>query len=84
MKNPERVRGRRGGVEGRPGARDGGEGAEEGDIEGADKRLETSAASVAGGPDCTVEVYMSEEGVTVLGQGGAPRKVRAAKSSEFG
>ena len=43
-----------------------------------------------GGPDCTVEVYMSEESeerVTVLRvgtqQGAAPR-VRAAKSSEFG
>ena len=38
-----------------------------------------------GEPDCTVEVYMSEEfeeGVTVLRQGEAPR-VRAAKSSEF-
>ena len=33
LKNPERVRGRGGGVKGRPGARDGGEGAEEGDIE---------------------------------------------------
>ena len=38
-----------------------------------------------GEPDCTVEVSMSEEGVTVLWQGGgaAPR-LRAAKSSEFG
>ena len=39
-----------------------------------------------GGPDCTVEVYMSEEseeGVTVSRQGAAP-SVRAAKSSEFG
>ena len=38
------------------------------------------------GPDCTVEVCMSEEseeGVTVLWQGAAPR-VRTAKSSEFG
>ena len=37
------------------------------------------------GPDCTLEVYMSEEseeGVMVLQQGGAPR-VRAAKSSEI-
>ena len=40
-----------------------------------------------GGPDCTVEVYMSgesEEVVTVLRQGGAVPRVRAAKSSEFG
>ena len=39
-----------------------------------------------GGEDCSVEVYMSEEseeGVTVLRQGGAPR-IRASKSSEFG
>ena len=34
-------------------------------------------------PDCTVEVYMSEEEVTVLRQGAAPR-VGASKSSEFG
>ena len=35
-----------------------------------------------GGPDCTVEVYVSEEseegGVTVLRQGGAAPRVRAA------
>ena len=40
-----------------------------------------------GGPDCTVEVYMSEESEEgesqCYGRGAAPR-VRAAKSSEFG
>ena len=39
------------------------------------------------GPDCMVEAYMqeeSEEGVTVLQQGGTAPRVRAAKSSEFG
>ena len=35
------------------------------------------------GSDCAVEVYMSEEGVTVLRQGAAPR-MGAAKSSDFG
>ena len=39
--------------------------------------------SIGGGPDCTVEVYIYEEAVTVLRQGAAPR-VRTAKSSEFG
>ena len=50
------------------------------------KRLGQKCCISRGGPDCTVEVYMSEEseeGVTVLRQGAAPR-VRAAKSSEFG
>ena len=40
-----------------------------------------------GGLDCTVEVYMSEEseeGVTVIRQGGVAPRVRATKSSEFG
>ena len=44
------------------------------------------SAALAEGPDCTVEVYVSEEseeGVTMLRQGAAPR-VRAAQSSEFG
>ena len=39
------------------------------------------------GPDCTVEVYVSEEseeGATVLWQGEAVPRVRAAKSSEIG
>ena len=81
LKNPERVRGggeEVKGVEGRPRARDGGEGAEGGDIEWAegDKRFgDKGRARVQHqwrGPDCTVEVYMSEEseeGVTVLPQG---------------
>ena len=36
------------------------------------------------GADCTVELCMLEEGVTVLRQGGAAPTVRAAKNSEFG
>ena len=43
--------------------------------------------SISGGePDCTVEVYMSEESeevVTVLQQRGAAPRVRAAKSFAF-
>ena len=68
MKNPEEVsRGEEaGGIEGLPGARSGGEGEEGEETEQAEenKRHEDEA-----GPDCTVEVYMSEESeeeVTVL------------------
>ena len=53
-----------------------------GDEGGARER----AALAEAGVDCTVEVYISgvsEEGVTVIRQGAAPR-VRAAKSSELG
>ena len=46
-----------------------------------------SAALAEGGPDSTVEVYVSEESeegvVTVLRQRGTAPRVRAAKSSEF-
>ena len=55
-------------------------------IRGLETRAGRECSISRGGPDCTVEVYMSEEfeeGVTVLRQGAAPR-VRAAKSSEFG
>ena len=55
-------------------------------IRGFETRVGQECSISRGGPDCTVEVYMSKEfkeGVTVLWQGAAP-KVRAAKSSEFG
>ena len=45
------------------------------------------AALAKAGLDCTVEVYMSEgseKGVTVIRDGGAAPRMRAAKSSEFG
>ena len=86
-KNPERIRGRREGVEGRPGARDG---AEEGDTEWADGGQEArrrgrgeSAASVERGPDCTAVAHMSEkpeEGATAPRQGGSSN----SESSEPG
>ena len=50
------------------------------------KRVGQECSISRGGPDCTVEVYVSEEseeGVTVLRQEEAPR-VKASKSSEFG
>ena len=55
-------------------------------IRGLETRVGRKCSISRGGPDCTVEVYMSEEseeGVTVLRQGGAASRVRAAKSSEF-
>ena len=52
-------------------------------IRGLETRVERECSISRGRPDSTVEVYMFEEGVTVLRQGAAPR-VRAAKSSEFG
>ena len=55
-------------------------------IRGLETRVGQECCISRGGPDCTVEVYMSEEsegGVTVVRQGEVPR-VRAAKSSEFG
>ena len=55
-------------------------------IRGLKTRVGRECSISRGGPDCTVEVYIlgdSEEGVTVLRQGSAPR-VRASKSSEFG
>ena len=55
-------------------------------IGGLEMRVRRECSISRGGPDCTVEVYMSEKsegGVTILQQGAAPR-VRAAKSSEFG
>ena len=82
MKNPERVSGR-GGKEGHLGAGDSGEGEEGGDIKWADGGQEVwsrgwgeSVALAVGGPDCIVEVYMSEEseeGVTVLRQEGSSK-----------
>ena len=64
----------------KPGARDGGGGAEGEDIEWADGGYKVwrrgwgeRAALAEAGLDCTVEVYMSEEseeGVTVIRQGG--------------
>ena len=72
-----------GGVEEQPGARDGGEGVEGEDIKWAHGGKEVwrrgwggSAALTEGAPDCTMEVYMSEkseEGVTVLWQGGSSK-----------
>ena len=56
-------------------------------IRGLKTRVGRECSISRGGLDCTVEVYMSEnseEGVTVLWQGGAAPKVRAAKCSEFG
>ena len=56
-------------------------------IGGLQTRLTRECGISRGGPDCTVEVYMSEEseeGVTVLRQGGAAPRVRAAWSSELG
>ena len=50
-------------------------------IRGLNTRVGRECCFSRGGPDCTVEVYMSEEseeGVTVLRQGGS------FKSSEFG
>ena len=57
-------------------------------IRGLEMRVERECSISRGGPDCTVEVCMSEskeseEGVTALQQGETPI-VRAAKSSEFG
>ena len=55
-------------------------------IRGLETRVTRECSISRGGPDCTVEVYVSEEseeGVTVLRQGAAPR-VRAAKSFKFG
>ena len=52
-------------------------------IRGLETRVGRECSISRGGPDCTVEVYVSEEseeGVTVLQQGATPR-VRAAKSS---
>ena len=55
-------------------------------IGGLETKVGQECSIIRGGPDSTVEVYMSEESeegeVTVLRQGAAPR-VRAAKSSEF-
>ena len=55
-------------------------------IRGLETKVGRECSISKEGPDCSVEVYMSEESeerVTVLRQGEAPR-VRAAKSSEFG
>ena len=52
-------------------------------IRGLETRLGRECSISRGGPDRTLEVYMSEEseeGVTVLRQGGAAPRVRAAKS----
>ena len=38
-------------------------------IGGLETRVTRECSISRGGPDCTVEVYMSEEGVTVLRQG---------------
>ena len=75
--------GRRGGEEGQPGAMDGGTETEGEDVKWTDGGYEVwrrewggSAALAKGSPDCTVEVYMSEEseeGVTVLQPGGSSR-----------
>ena len=54
-------------------------------IRGLETRVGRECSINRGGPDCTVEVFVSEdseERVTVLWQGEAPR-VRAAKSSEI-
>ena len=40
------------------------------EIRGLDMRMGRECSISRGGPDCTVEVYVSEEGVTVLRQGG--------------
>ena len=51
-----------------------------------DARVGQGCSISRGGPDCTVDIHMSEEsevGVTVLRQGEVSR-VRAAKRSEFG
>ena len=50
-------------------------------IRGLETRVGRECSISRGGPDCTVEVYMSEKseaGVTVLRQGGS------SKNSEFG
>ena len=55
-------------------------------IGGLETRVGRECSISRRGPDCTVEVCMSEEseeGLIVLRQGASPR-VRAAKSSEFG
>ena len=55
-------------------------------MRGLKTRVGRERAALADGTlDCTVEIYMSEEseeGVTVLRQGEAPRVI-AVKSSEF-
>ena len=54
-------------------------------IGGLETGLMRECSISRGGPDCKAEVYVSEEseeGVTVLRQGGAAPRVRAAKSSE--
>ena len=82
-----------GGAEEKPGARGGGGGSEGEDTEWADRGQEVwrrgwgeRAVPAEVGVDCTAEAHMSEEseeGVTVIRQGEAPR-VTAAKSSELG
>ena len=67
-----------GGAEGKPGARDGGGGRGKRYIMSrwGIRGLETSAALAEAGLDYTVEVYVSEEseeGVTVLWQGGSSK-----------
>ena len=55
-------------------------------IRGLATRVERECSISRGGPDCTVEVYISEESekrVTVLRQEGQLQE-RAVKSSEFG
>ena len=56
-------------------------------IRSLETRVGRECSISRGGPDSTVEVYVSEEskegGVTVLEQGGAAPRVRAAKSSEI-
>ena len=56
-------------------------------VRGLETRVGRECSISREGPDCTVEVYMSEkseDGVTVLWQREAAPRVRAAKSSEFG
>ena len=40
------------------------------EIRGLETRMGRECSISRGGPDCTVEVYVSEEGVTVLRQRG--------------
>ena len=42
-------------------------------IRGLETRVGRECSISRGGPDCTVEVYMSEEGVTVLRQRGSSK-----------
>ena len=55
-------------------------------IRGLETRVGRECCISRGGPDCTIEVYMSEESEeshSVMAGGGSS-KVRAAKSFEFG